>query len=218
MELSFYACQVKYEFHFTGIEPVIKEDINESIHCQNTFSVISQHHNKQLTNTYCYSDKMKIILIYFFLFAFLAENTLGFSSIIKVKGLSLPNLSLYLLLLGWAFNILIKRKLFEWNSLNKYLILFIFLVILSIPYKILLDEIPDISLKQEIIWLKNWVEPFIIFFIMFNILDDKNTCKKALLGLGILLLITALSGPLTSLNIVNLGRASSSGRASRFFW
>ena len=159
---------------------------------------------------------MKIILIYFFLFAFLAENTLGYSSIIKVKGLSLPNLGLYLLLLGWAYNILIKRKLFEWNSLNKYLILFIFLVILSIPYKILLDEIPDISIKLEIIWLKNWVEPFIIFFVMFNILDDKSTCKKVFWGLGILLLITALNGPLNSLNIVNLGRTSSSIRTSGF--
>jgi O-antigen ligase len=94
--------------------------------------------------------------------------------------------------------------------------LFIFAFILSIPYNILLNEPPNIGLKQNIIKFKNWIEPFIIFFIMFNILDDKKTCKKALFGLGILLLITALAGPLTLLNIFNIGRATAAGRAAGF--
>jgi O-antigen ligase len=80
----------------------------------------------------------------------------------------------------------------------------------------LVDEFPFVSLKQNIILLKKWVEPFFIFFIMLNILDNKKTCKKALFGLGILLLITAMSGPLTSFNIINIGRVFGSGRASGF--
>jgi O-antigen ligase len=81
---------------------------------------------------------------------------------------------------------------------------------------ILLDEIPNPGLKGIIIQTKKWIEPFILFFVMFNILDDKKTCKKVLFGLGILLFITALGGPLTSSNIINIGRAVVSGRASGF--
>ena len=84
-------------------------------------------------------NKMNIIIIYFLLFTFWAENSLGFSSIANVKGISLPNLGLYLLLLVWAFSIGFRKKVLEWNSVNTYIILFIFFVILSIPYKMLLE-------------------------------------------------------------------------------
>lgn len=81
----------------------------------------------------------------------------------------------------------------------------IFVVILSIPYKILVDEIPKISLKQEIITLKDWLDPFIIFFIIHNIIDNEKLCMRALFGLAILLFITAISTPLISLKIINIG-------------
>ena len=125
---------------------------------------------------------MKIIAIYFFLLSFWVNNAIGFS-LTGFKGLSLSNLTFYLLFIVWAFAIVFKRKLLEWNDLNKYIIILIFFVILSTPYRILLDEI-HIGLKQNIVGIKKWIEPFIIFFIMFNILDDKKTCKKVLLGLG----------------------------------
>lgn len=158
---------------------------------------------------------MKIIIIYFFLFSFWVTNTIGFS-LTGVKGLSLENFSLYLLFVVWAFNIIRKRKVLEWCSLNTYLLIFIFVVILSIPHKIMLNELPGISLKQEIIALKNWIEPLIVFFVMFNILEDKKSCNMSLVGLGILLLVTALGSPLTLFKIAHVGRVAASTRASGF--
>ena len=159
---------------------------------------------------------MKIIFIYSFLFAFWVTNTIGFS-LTGIKGLSLSNLSFYLLLLVWAYNIAFKRKLLVWNSVNTYVSLLIFVVVLSIPYKILLDELPYINLKQDLIMLKNWGEQFIVFFILLNITDDRKTCNRAIFGLVILLFITALSTPLVSYNIINLGQeVRGYGRASGF--
>ena len=160
---------------------------------------------------------MKVFLIYFLLFAFWAEHTLGFK-LTQVPGLSLFNLAIYFLLIAWAYSIVFKKKLLEWNSANTYVIILIFIVILSIPYKILLDEVPKISLKREIIALKDWVDPFIIFFIIFNIIDNEKMCKRALLGLVILLFVTAISSPLISLGIINVVKTYDfyQGRAAGF--
>ena len=127
---------------------------------------------------------LKVFLIYFLLFAFWAEYSLGFM-LTRIPGLSLFNLTIYLLLLAWAFSIVFTRKLLEWNSVHTYVIIIIFVVILSIPYKILMDEIPRISLKREIISLKDWLDPFLVFFIMYNIIDNEKLCMRAFFALVI---------------------------------
>ncbi len=148
--------------------------------------------------------EMKIFLIYFYLFAFWAENSLGFK-LTDIPGLSLFNLSFYLLILAWAYSIVFKVRLFRSNPVNFYLVILIFYVILSIAFKILLEEIPGISLKSEIIALKIWANPFLIFFIIFNIIDEEKTCQRSLQALIILLFITAISTPLISLKVIDIG-------------
>jgi oligosaccharide repeat unit polymerase len=148
---------------------------------------------------------MKIFFLYFYLFAFWAENSLGFK-LTNIPGLSLFNLSFYMLILVWAYSIIFKIRLLRWNEINFYLVLLIFAVIFSIPYKLFIEDLPYAYLKYELIALKVWANPFLVFFIVFNLIDDEETCKRALLGLIILLFITALSTPLISLKIIGIGK------------
>lgn len=157
---------------------------------------------------------MKTILIYFVLLAFLAEQFLGLS-LTNIKGLSLMNLSLYLLLIAWAFTIVSKRRIIETNNVNKYLILFVLVIVTSIPIKILLDEIPEINLFHEIVTLKNWMNPLLFFFALSIIIDDERTCKRSLWGLIALLVLTVSAVLLAMFDIVTIGtvEVSHGGRA-----
>jgi len=135
---------------------------------------------------------MAVIVVYIFLFVFWAEQVLGLG-FSQIKGLSFLNVSYYLLLVAWALKIIKTRKLFEPNDVNKYLILMIFVVLASIPIKILLDEIPNISVMKEIINAKSWTNPLILFFILVNIIDNEKTWNNIQLGLVLFLLLTVLS-------------------------
>lgn len=139
---------------------------------------------------------MKIILIYLTLLTFYINEVLGAVGF-GIKGISLFNMVIYLFLLFWAVSVVIqKRKVFQANNLNKYIVLMGFIVLMSIFVKIYHGEIPNISIKNEIISFKQWLNPLILFFILFNIIDDKETCDRTLLGLCFLfaaLILTQLS-------------------------
>lgn len=157
---------------------------------------------------------MKTFLIYFFFFSFWAENVLEIK-LSKLQGLSLQNLSIYLLLFAWGFMALKKKVLFERNNVNIFLILMMLVVMGSIPIKMSLAEIPNISFFREIMDAKNWFNPFFLFFITFNIIDDEKGCKYALLGLVILLVTTVLSSILISYGGIEFGTLHTR-RDSRF--
>jgi len=159
---------------------------------------------------------MAVILVYLFLFVFWAERVLGLG-FSQIKGLSFLNMCYYLLLLAWALKIVKKRKVFEPNNVNKYLILMIVVVLVSIPIKILLDEIPNISLMGEIIMAKNWTNPLILFFILVNIIDNEKACNNIQMGLVLFLLFTVLSMLLIIYEVVEIGTLRvDSGRSAGF--
>lgn len=79
------------------------------------------------------------------------------------------------------------------NNINKLLILMGLVVLMSIFVKILRYEIPNISIMNEIILFKSWLNPMLIFFILFNIIDDEETCNQVLLGLYFLFLALILT-------------------------
>lgn len=144
---------------------------------------------------------MTILLVNFFLFVFWAEQTLGFS-LTQIKGASLSNFAVYLFLFAWAFRIAFQRKFFDSNNVNKYLILMILTALVSIPLKIWYDEVPNRGVLGEIIYWKDWADPYILFFILFNIIDDEKSCKGVLFGLILFLFVTALTTPLISLGVI----------------
>jgi O-antigen ligase len=158
---------------------------------------------------------MKIILIYLLLFTFYSDQVLGgigFSHMLK--GLSLFNLNLYLLLIVWLLAIVQRRKIFMPNNINKLLILMGLVVLMSIFVKILRYEIPNISIMNEIILFKAWLNRVLLFFIFFNIIDDEETCNRTLLGLCFLFLALIVNQLLAIIGITGY-RAESIAQSGR---
>ena len=135
---------------------------------------------------------MRIIPIYLVFITFIIDQALGKVGF-SVKGLSLFNLTIYLLMFVWALDVIIKKqKIFQTNNVNKNLILMILIVVLSIPIKMYHGEIPGISIKSEIIDFKQWINPILLFFIFFNIINDKKTCNRALFSLCLVFVVAIL--------------------------
>ena len=111
-----------------------------------------------------------------------------------------------------------KKRLYESNNVNKYILLLSLVVLSSILVKQLLGEIPDINMWVELGIFKKWATPLILFFVLFNIIDDEKTLKGTILGLIILLAVTSITTPLISTGILKIGHLSESfkGRASGF--
>lgn len=168
---------------------------------------------------------MKIILIYFILFTFYIDQVMGGVGFFQVKGLSLFNLNIYLLLMFWAFNVVIqRRKVFQSNNLNKYIVLMGFVVLMSTFVKVLHGEIPYISIKDEILNFKGWLNPVLLFFILFNIIDNEETCNRVLLGLYFLFLALILTQLFATFGVTGykartiekFGRAGGFGAAGEY--
>ena len=125
---------------------------------------------------------MKIVSIYIVLITYFVNEIFGQVGL-SMKGLSLFNLTLYLLFTVWVYELIKERKMFQPNNLNKYLILMIYYVLISIVIKFLRDEIPHLSVVGEILAFKRFLNPILLFFLLFNIIEDKRACNHALFGL-----------------------------------
>ena len=135
---------------------------------------------------------MKIFTIYLLFVVFFIEEVLNLK-LIDIRGISLYNLNVYLLLIVWCVTIVKRHVFFENNNLNKYLFILFYIVLCSIPIKILNSEIHKVNLIKEIVIFKNWIEPYLLFFILFNIIEDKKTCYRVLGGLYFLLFALILN-------------------------
>ena len=142
----------------------------------------------------------------------------------NIVGLSFFNLIIYIFLFLWAFSVIKNRKIVEPHKVNKYLLLMVLVMLVAIPIKILGGEIPNVSISNELINVKSGANPILLFFVLFNIVDDEKTCKRALLGLIALLAITVLSQFLGAFGIIEYdaadlakeGRASGLGNANDY--
>jgi len=144
------------------------------------------------------------LLIYLLLFCYWAEKVFGLS-LSNFPGLSYFNLIIYILLFIWLFSVVRERKFLRAHEVNKYLFIMVFVILLSIPNKILRGEISDINLLGEIINIKSFLNPIILFFILFNVVDDEKTCNRSILGLLLLLLVTVSSQILEMFGVIEYG-------------
>lgn len=148
---------------------------------------------------------MAILLIYFFLMVFFLENMLKFS-LTQIPGISLLNISIFLLLLGWIIKINARKKIIQPSGIDLSIILLVIYGFISILYQILVGPEKKLVLIQEIIALKVWVNPFIIFFCVYNILDTQNECKKTIYGLIFILFLSGLITPLNSIGVLDTAK------------
>ena len=110
------------------------------------------------------------------------------------------------------------------NNINNLLVLMGLVVLVSIFVKILRYEIPNISIMNEVLGFKAWLNPVLLFFILFNIIDDEETCNRTLLGLCFLFLALIVTQLLATFgitgykveSIAQLGRAGGFGAAGEY--
>ena len=120
-------------------------------------------------------------------------------------GLSLRNGVLYIFMISWCLRAFKRRQLIRHNSINKYILLLIVIAGLSIPVKLLLNEIPDISLYNELVILKSWSNAFILFFILYNTIDDEKTCYRFLTAMMLFLMVTVFSALVVYSGLAHMG-------------
>jgi O-antigen ligase len=111
----------------------------------------------------------------------------------------------------------IKKRLFYYTEVNKYLLLIIIIGAFSICIKSWIGEIQGISITEELIYFKNWSNPLILFFVVVNIVDDRKTCNNTLFGLLVFIIITALTMFLGKFGIISFAQhISIQGRTAGF--
>jgi O-antigen ligase len=156
---------------------------------------------------------MGTILFYIVLISFWLEKALDLQpqKIFGLSmGMSLNNISIFLLLLGWIFAVKSQKSLFNRNGANVYMILLIFFILVSNFIEVLsFDHLSNIRqfkiLKYQIVNLKNFLNPWIYFFFLAHILKSKKDCRNAILGIIILVFVTAATGLVDQFTALNLG-------------
>jgi O-antigen ligase len=147
---------------------------------------------------------VSVILIFGLLFAFWAEQALGFK-LTEIRGLSLLNLFIYLLILAWAVNFVRKRHQSKSNGISKYLIVLIAIVSLSAVWKVYLQEVPIRDNFQELASLKDWATPILLFLVVFSILGSERDCLKIIYGLEALVIVSTATMLLVSFGVLRFG-------------
>ena len=132
---------------------------------------------------------MQTILLYFTIIVFWLVNVMNIQ-LTEVRGLSLTNVNFYVLIIFYGFMIIKNHRIIQPVSINKYIVLMIMIAIFSVFVKILYGELTKISLKNNILDVKNWANPFLYFFLFYNIIDDEKVCIRGLSALITLLIVT----------------------------
>ena len=134
---------------------------------------------------------MTTILIYLILYSFYTSQVIKFQ-LSEIRGISFLNISIIFLLITWAIKSMQTRRLFRPNNLNIYLLIMIAVALNSTFIKIILGEIPDLNLRQELLDVKSWCNPFIIFFCIFNLIETQEQCKQIIFALIFFIMITVI--------------------------
>jgi O-antigen ligase len=139
---------------------------------------------------------------------------------IEMRGVSLVNLNFYMLLAVWASLAMKKRRFFEGNNINLNISAVLLVAAFSIFIKMTIPETEATGLVEEILNIKGWAIPYIIFIIFFNILKDHEVCERGISGLLLLLAFTLVPMIVQILGITKLETLVSSrlhdGRAAGF--
>lgn len=145
---------------------------------------------------------MKIFPIYLILFAFWIENTLGLG-LTPWRGLSLFNIALYCSIVACLVSSNRIRFINRRSNPYKYMILLGAVVVFSVVVKVGLAEV-KIEPLEEIAALKSWLNPFLCFFVVFNLVDDEKSALRVIYALAMVLVATVLTELLVTYRLISL--------------
>ena len=122
-----------------------------------------------------------------------------------IRGLSLGNLAFALAFMGWLLGIAFKRANFQWNNFFYVVLGLIWVVAMSIPYKSLHGEFSHISIQREIMNFITWIQPFILFVLVFNLAHSKSIVKKMTIALMIYVILCVAVTILAVIDVWKIG-------------
>jgi O-antigen ligase len=136
---------------------------------------------------------MVTVLIHFFLFSFWLSKCAGFD-LEKLLGLgdgfSLPNLCLYFFIVIWFYTLKARDTFFQQNNVNRYLFILIIMIAVSVFLNIVGYGVKKTNLFEEIIIYKGLITPWLLFFLITTLIQDKRTCERSISGLILFLVAT----------------------------
>lgn len=171
---------------------------------------------------------MAIYLVYFILFAFWIENSLGFNLNLLFglrMGFSLQNISFFFLLVGWFVAVRTQKRLFLTTNINKYIFLLLCVVIISLLPVFAGYTHSKKGIILEIVKLKQLINPWLFFFFVSHIINNKNDCRKSIWGLIVLLVMNIFasllsnfmpSEALTQKDIKHMGRVAGFSEVNQY--
>jgi len=155
------------------------------------------------------------ILFWLLLTAFVLEFSLDIR-ISNIPGFSLKNIVIYGLILAlFVVNRSLQKPIIGRNKVNIPIVLFVLYCFASLVATAMFKVVPGYSMTGELILLKSYMDPYILFIITYSLLHDERSIKNLLLALvvvmGAFLMITVLS----SFDIVAVRRAAVDDRWGR---
>ena len=135
---------------------------------------------------------IETVVIYILFLVVWLEMTFGAAVSSGIRGISLGNLSLGLAVMGWLLSIVFRQVNFKWSNIYFIILAIVWAVAMSIPYKALHGEFTHVSMTQEIISFKNWIEPYVLFVLVFNLAHNKTIAKRITAGLMVFVMLSAI--------------------------
>jgi len=164
-----------------------------------------------------------LVLIYFLLFSFWLDKCAGFQleKLLGLSmGLSLQNISLYFLIIFWVVTLKTRETFFQQNNVNRYMLILMIIIALSIFTNVYGYGVQETSLKKEIVAYKNFLNPWFFFFFITTLIRDKRTCERLISALILFLVATVFAVLIQNYLGIDLGTHKKAhayiGRSSGF--
>ncbi len=132
-------------------------------------------------------------LIFLLIAVTFLQRLLGYFKLGEVRGLNVGNFLLLASFAYWFVSGTQRGALYKATPVDFWLLVTVILIPLtSITVTVVFRKLPDYSLAEQIVWYKQWVTPFLYFFLLTQCLEKKRDIRLlfylilGLVGLAVL--------------------------------
>ena len=156
-----------------------------------------------------------ILLFWLLLTAYVLEFSLDVS-ISTIPGFSLKNIVMYGLIMAlFVVNRSKGKPLIGRNRVNVPIALFILYCLASLVATAMFKVVPQYSLAGELILLKSYMDPYILFVIAYSVVHDEKSIRNLLAALTVVMAVFLAITFLSSFDILAVRRATVDERWGR---
>ena len=125
---------------------------------------------------------LPVKLIFLLVLVAFLQRVLGYFKLEGLRGLNAGNLLLLVTFIYWFLSGLRRGSIYRPSPIDLWVVIAAIIIpLLSIFYTVAFQDLPGYSLNSELLWYKQWVTPFLYFFLIYQCLDNKPDIRKVLL-------------------------------------